>query len=93
MSENAARMRLGCTEYTTGHSLWLLESFPIVLNTVVYDAREDVRTLVPANTSLKKLELASIQLLVCTGYEVEYILFADLVWVSSAVESGDRLGV
>ena len=93
MRENAARMRLGSTEYTTGYSLWLLESFPIVLNTVVYDAREDIGAFVPANASLKKLELASIELLVCTGDEIKYILFTDLVRVSSAVESSDGLGV
>ena len=72
------------------HSLGFLEPFPVILNAVIDEVREQVRPLVPPHPDLQELMFSGIELLVGSRHKVQNVLLPYLLGVGSAVECSYR---
>ena len=72
------------------YSLRFLKPFPVVLNAVIDEVREQVRPLVSPHPDLQELMFSGIKLLVGSRDKIQNVLLPYLLGVGSAVECSYR---
>ena len=72
------------------YSLGFLEPFPVILNAVIDEVREQVRPLVSPHPDLQELMFSGIELLVGSRYKIQNVLLPYLLGVGGTVECSYR---